>query len=154
MADAATNLSMVARVLLNILGTIFLFLAVLGIILPLLPATPFLLLSSACYLRGSRTLHSWLMNHKYLGAYINSIKDKRGMPLKAKLITITILWVSLLFSIYRAHSLLLDTILLLVGIGVSALILKLKTAETEMVRDEQSAFGSDSRVNRASSFDR
>lgn len=132
---------MVARIILNILGTIFLFFAVLGIILPLLPATPFLLLSSACYLKGSRRLYGWLMNHKYFCAYIASIRDNRGMPLKAKFITIIILWASLLVSIYRVDSLLLDSILLLVGIGVSALLLKLKTAE--IVRDES---GSDSRA--------
>lgn len=63
------------------------------------------------------------------------------MPLKAKFITIIILWASLLVSIYRVDSLLLDSILLLVGIGVSALLLKLKTAE--IVRDES---GSDSRA--------
>jgi hypothetical protein len=124
---------MVVRVLLNVLGTIFLALAVLGIILPLLPATPFLLLSSACYLRGSRRLYSWLMNHKYLGPYITNIKEKRGMPLKAKLITISILWASLLLSMYRMESRAVDLILIVVGIGVSALILKIKTMETEIV---------------------
>ncbi|HKZ02770.1 MAG TPA: YbaN family protein [Pyrinomonadaceae bacterium] len=129
---------MFARVLLNILGTIFLFFAVLGIILPLLPATPFLLLSSACYVRGSRTLHNWLMNQKYLGPYITNIKTKRGMPLKAKLITITILWASLLFSIYRADSLLLDSALVLVGIGVTTLILKLKTVDQKSYLDLKS----------------
>ena len=129
---------MFARVLLNILGTIFLFFAVLGIILPLLPATPFLLLSSACYVRGSRTLHNWLMNQKYLGPYITNIKTKRGMPLKAKLATITILWASLLFSIYRADSLLLDSALVLVGIGVTTLILKLKTVDQKSYLDLKS----------------
>jgi uncharacterized membrane protein YbaN (DUF454 family) len=124
---------MVVRVLLNVLGTIFLALAVLGIILPLLPATPFLLLSSACYLRGSRRLYSWLMNHKYLGPYITNIKEKRGMPLKAKLVTISILWASLLLSMYRMESRAVDLILIVVGIGVSALILKIKTMETEIV---------------------
>jgi len=126
---------MFARVLLNILGTIFLFFAVLGLILPLLPATPFLLLSSACYVRGSRTLHNWLMNQRYLGPYITNIKARRGMPLKAKLITIAILWASLLFSIYRADSLLLDSALVLVGIGVTTLILKLKTMDQKSYLD-------------------
>jgi uncharacterized membrane protein YbaN (DUF454 family) len=127
---------MLARVLLNILGTIFLFVAILGIILPLLPATPFLLLSSACYVRGSKTLHNWLMNQKYLGAYITNIKDNRGMPVKAKLITVFVLWASLLFSIYRADSVLLDSTLLIVGIGVTAIILKLKTLDQKSCSDE------------------
>ena len=118
---------MFSKVVLNILGTLFLLVGVLGAILPLLPATPFLLLASACYVRGSTTLHNWLMSHKYLGPYITNIRDKRGMPIKAKTITIAVLWVSLLFSMYRVDSLLLDSTLLIVGIGVTTLILKLKT---------------------------
>ena len=120
---------MFAKVILNVLGTVFLFLAVLGIVLPLLPATPFLLLAAACYVRGSKTLHNWLISNKYLGPYITNFKDKKGMPLKAKIVTITVLWASLLFSIYRLDSLLLDSTLLVVGIGVTTLILKLKTLE-------------------------
>ena len=118
---------MLGKVAFNILGTMFLLVGLLGAILPLLPATPFLLLASACYVRGSTTLHNWLMNHKYLGAYITNIRDKRGMPIRAKIITIAVLWISLLFSIYRVDSLLLDLTLLIVGIGVTTLILKLKT---------------------------
>ena len=71
---------MFAKVFLNIIGTMFLLVGVLGVVLPLLPATPFLLLASACYVRGSETLYGWLMGNKYLGPYINNIKDKRGMP--------------------------------------------------------------------------
>lgn len=118
---------MFSKVVFNILGTVFLLVGVLGAVLPLLPATPFLLLASACYVRGSTTLHNWLMSHRYLGPYITNIRDKRGMPIKAKTITIAVLWVSLLFSMYRVDSLLLDSTLLIVGIGVTTLILKLKT---------------------------
>ena len=118
---------MLSKVVFNILGTMFLLVGVLGAVLPLLPATPFLLLASACYVRGSTTLHNWLMSNRYLGPYITNIKDKRGMPIKAKIITIAVLWVSLLFSMYRVDSLLLDSTLLIVGIGVTTLILKLKT---------------------------
>ncbi|MBI4852723.1 MAG: YbaN family protein [Acidobacteria bacterium] len=120
---------MLVKVILNTLGTLFLILGILGIILPLLPATPFLLLASACYLRGSSSLHNWLMSHKYLGPYITNIKDKRAMPLKAKIITIFFLWLSLLFSIYRINHLALDLVLLTVGLGVTTLILKLKTLQ-------------------------
>ena len=118
---------MLSKVAFNVLGTMFLLVGILGVILPLLPATPFLLLASACYVRGSTTLHSWLMSHRYLGPYITNIRDRRGMPIKAKIITITVLWISLLLSMYRVDSLLLDSTLLIVGIGVTTLILKLKT---------------------------
>ena len=120
---------MFTKVILNIVGTVFLIVGIVGVFLPLLPTTPFLLLASACYVRGSKTLHNWLMTNKYLGPYITNIKEKRGMPRKAKAITITVLWASLLFSIYRADSLLLDSTLIIVGIGVTTLILKLKTLE-------------------------
>jgi uncharacterized protein len=118
-----------ARVGLIILGSIFLLVGILGIILPLLPATPFLLLASACYVRGSKTLHDKLMKNKYLGPYIANIRDKRGMPLRAKIITVLLLWTSLLFSGYRVNSAALQWTLLIVGIGVTALIFKLKTLE-------------------------
>ena len=118
---------MFARLLFTILGTLFLLVGILGIVLPLLPATPFLLLASACYVRGSQTLHSWLMSHKYLGTYIISIRERRGMPLKAKIVTIAALWASLLFSMYRVGSWLVDLTLFIVGLGVTALLVRLKT---------------------------
>jgi uncharacterized membrane protein YbaN (DUF454 family) len=111
---------MFARLFFTILGTLFLLVGILGAVLPLLPATPFLLLASACYVRGSQALHSWLMRNKYLGTYIRNIKDNRSMPLKAKIMT-------LLFSLSRADSLLVDAVLLMVGLGVTALIMRLKT---------------------------
>jgi uncharacterized protein len=121
------GLNVFARLLFTILGTLFLLVGILGAVLPLLPATPFLLLASACYVRGSQTLHRWLMSHKYLGTYITTIKEHRGMPLQAKIMTIAVLWASLLFSLYRTESLLLDATLLMVGLGVTALIVRLKT---------------------------
>lgn len=118
---------MFVRLLFTLLGTLFLLVGILGVVLPLLPATPFLLLASACYVRGSHTLYRWLMSHKYLGTYITIIKEHRGMPRKAKIMTIAVLWASLLFSLYRVDSLLLDVTLLMVGIGVTALLARLKT---------------------------
>jgi len=69
------------------------------------------------------------MNHTYVGTYLSNIQEHRGMPRKAKIMTIAVLWASLLFSMYRVESLLLDSILLMVGIGVTALIFRLKTVE-------------------------
>jgi uncharacterized membrane protein YbaN (DUF454 family) len=120
-------MDMFARLLFIILGTLFLLVGILGVVLPLLPATPFLLLASACYVRGSQALHSWLMSHKYLGTYITSIQEHRGMPLKAKIVTIAALWASLLFSMYRVESWLVDSTLFIVGLGVTVLLFRLKT---------------------------
>ncbi len=109
------------------IGSFSLVLGVLGIFLPLLPATPFFLLSSACYVRSSSRLHGWLMANKYWGEYLRNIQDKRGIPLKGKIITIALLWVSLTFSIYRLNNLALDLLLLTVGVGVTTFLLCMKT---------------------------
>lgn len=121
------SLNPAIKVLLNILGSISLVLGVLGIFLPLLPATPFLLLASACYLRGSERLHRWLMNNRVLGSYIKNIQQRRGIPLKGKIITLAILWLSLLFSIYRIDIFPVQLMLCFIGVTSSALILKMKT---------------------------
>jgi hypothetical protein len=122
---------MFLRVTLSILGTLFLTLGILGLFLPLVPTTPFLLLASACYLRGSSTLHNWLITHKHLGPYISNIKDKKAMPLRAKIFTIALLWPSLLFSMYRVNSLLVTLVLLAIGCGVTAFILRLRTLKED-----------------------
>jgi len=81
-------------------GTFFLALGIIGIALPLLPTTPFLLLTAYCYARGSKRLHHWLMNNKWFGKYIRDYQEGRGIPLRTKVIAITSLWVMILLSIY------------------------------------------------------
>ena len=68
------------------IGSISLVLGVIGIFLPILPTTPFLLLSAALFFRGSPRLYTWLLEHKYLGPYIRSFREDRAIPLRAKII--------------------------------------------------------------------
>ena len=56
--------------LLIVVGTLSLVLGIVGVFVPLLPTTPFLLLAAACYARGSERLYRWLVGHRYLGQYI------------------------------------------------------------------------------------
>lgn len=109
----ATGTNPVLKVLLNVAGTVSLGLGILGVFLPLLPATPFLLLASACYLRGSERLHRKLMESRVLGSYIRNFQRGRGIPLRAKVLTIALLWASLLFSIYSVDILAVDLMLCL-----------------------------------------
>ena len=69
------------RFLLIIAGTIFLVFGIIGIFLPILPTTPFLLLAAACYARSSKRFYNWLMNNKWFGNYIKNYNEGRGVPL-------------------------------------------------------------------------
>jgi len=113
--------------LLNTVGTVSLALGVLGVFLPLLPATPFLLLASACYVRGSERLHRRLMGNRLLGGYIRNFQKGRGIPLRAKVLTVALLWASLLFSMYRVDVLVVDIVLCVIGATTTTLILRMKT---------------------------
>jgi uncharacterized membrane protein YbaN (DUF454 family) len=103
----------------NIAGAIALVLAILGIFLPLLPTTPFLLLASACFARGSKRLHHWLLTHPLFGEYLRNFEAGRGIPLPAKVVATVLLWISLTGTIVRFDHALLRAALLLTGVGVS-----------------------------------
>jgi uncharacterized membrane protein YbaN (DUF454 family) len=123
------------KVLLNLIGIIAVVLAVLGVFLPLLPTTPFLLLASACFVKSSPRLHRWLLNNPLFGEYLKNIQEKKGIPLKGKVITLLLLWTSLAFSIYTVRPLLLNAMLVAIGIGVSAWILRMKTLQSDTTID-------------------
>ena len=83
-----------------ILGTLSLGLGILGIFLPLLPTTPFLLLTAALYFKGSPRLYQWLLNHKYFGTYIRNFRENKAIPLRAKIISLLLMWGTMLYSIF------------------------------------------------------
>ena len=116
------------KALLVAAGSVSLALAVLGIFLPLLPTTPFLLLASACYVRSSERLHGWLMGNRLLGGYIRNFQERRGIPLRAKLMTVGLLWLPLLYSVYRLDIPWLEWLLVLMGLTWTVLIFRMKTA--------------------------
>jgi hypothetical protein len=109
-------------------GTISLAIGAIGIVLPILPTTPFLLLSAACYCRSSDRLYHWLLNNKWFGEYIKNYREGRGIPLKTKIFALTLLWVTIFYSAFFAVNILeVQLILLAVAIAVSAHILRLPT---------------------------
>ena len=90
----------VVRYLYIILGVIFLSLGVIGVFLPILPTTPFLLLTSFCFLRSSKRLYNWLINHKVFGEYIRNFREYKAIPVRIKVISISMLWITILSSAY------------------------------------------------------
>ncbi len=116
------------RGILIIAGTIFLGFGIIGIFLPILPTTPFLLLSAACYARSSKRFYTWLINNKWFGNYIKNYREGRGIPLKFKIFTISLLWLTILFSIYCViDNFWVEIILIIIAFGVTIHILTIKT---------------------------
>jgi len=116
------------RYLLIIAGTLFLGFGIIGIIIPILPTTPFLLLAAACYVRGSTRFYTWLMSNRWFGTYIKNYREGKGIPLLFKLITIALLWLTILGSIYFILSIIwIELVLLLIAAGVTIHIIMIKT---------------------------
>ena len=118
----------IIRYLLVISGTFFLAFGIIGIFLPILPTTPFLLLAAACYARSSQRVYSWLMNNRWFGTYITNYREGNGVPLQFKIFTITLLWLTILFSMYFViRHFWIEIILMIIAIGVTTHILTIKT---------------------------
>ena len=114
-----------------IAGSISLALGIIGIFLPLLPTTPFLLLTAACYARGSSRLYNWLLNNKMFGKYIRNYREGKGIPARSKALAITLLWLTIGFSIFYVIPILIVRIVLLaIAIVVSIYIISLPTLRT------------------------
>ncbi len=109
-------------------GTISVGLGFLGIVLPLLPTTPFLLLAAACYIRSSERFYHWLIYHKWFGSYIRNYREGRGIPLSAKITAITLIWVTIGFSaLFVVPVVFVKILLILIAIGVTIYLLSIKT---------------------------
>ena len=107
------------KTLLNVVGIIALVLAIIGLFLPLLPTTPFLLLASACFARGSDRLPRWLLHHRVFGVYLRNVEAGNGIPLKAKLVALATMWASLTYSFLRFDHPGLRVALVAIGCAVS-----------------------------------
>jgi len=116
------------RGLLIAAGTFFVGLGVLGVFLPLLPTTPFLLLAAACYAKSSKRFYHWLLNNRWFGNYIKNYQEKKGVPLKVKLSSISLLWITILFSaVFVVDIPLVRIILILIAACVTIHILSIRT---------------------------
>jgi len=117
------------RIILFIAGSISLFFGIIGIFLPILPTTPFLLLTAACFMRSSERMYNWLLNNRWFGEYIKNYQAGRGIPLKTKIIAILTLWITILISIiFVARDIMIMQIaLLIIATGVTIHLIRLPT---------------------------
>lgn len=117
-----------------IAGTIAVVVGVIGIIVPVLPTTPFLLLAAICYMRGSRRLYNALLCNRFIGSYVRNYLEGRGMSLKVKIWTLCLLWIAIGCTVTLAtDSFIIRMVLLAVLIGVTIHILLVKTVRRNIV---------------------
>lgn len=89
------------RALLATAGVIALGLGLLGVVLPGLPTTPFVLLAAACFARASPRLHRWLTRHRFLGPMVRDWEAHRSLPLRVKWIATTMMLGMVLLSAWQ-----------------------------------------------------
>ncbi len=119
------------RIILIISGSIFVGLGMIGIVVPLLPTTPFLLLAAACYIRSSKKCYNWLLRNKRFGPYITNYLEGKGLPLKIKLYAIFMMWIMILLSaIFLVENPFIRIILIIIAFLVSIYLMTIKTNKT------------------------
>ena len=129
------KLDSIKNYLLVFLGTVSLVLGIIGVVLPLLPTTPFLLLASFCYLRSSERMYNWLINHKIFGAYIYCYLTYKAISKKTKIGALIFLWSALIVSMFLVPFLHIRLFLTAVGIGVTIHLMTLKTLSHEEMKE-------------------
>lgn len=116
------------RKLFIVLGTLCVALGVLGMFLPVLPTTPFLLLAAACYGRSSERCYRWLTSNRWCGEYIRNYREGRGLPMRQKILTLLLLWLTIGSTVYWALSQWwLRALLIGIATGVTIHLLRIKT---------------------------
>ncbi|MBU0763232.1 MAG: YbaN family protein [Bacteroidetes bacterium] len=116
-------------------GTGCLILGFIGIFVPLLPTTPFILLAAACYVRSSERLYHWLLHNRLFGKYLKQYREGGGIPVGLKIFTIILLWAVMGYSAFSfVTALWIRLLMLAVAIGVSVHILLIRTAGKKLNR--------------------
>ena len=119
-------------------GSLSVALGTVGIFVPLLPTTPFLLLAAACFVRSSPRLYRWLITHRWFGTYIRNYREHRVIPLRFKVLALTLLWLSIGYAVLAvAEALWLRLLLAGIAVAVTVHVALLRT-ELPSVKDTPS----------------
>lgn len=124
------------RTLLLIGGWVMLALGAVGIIIPVLPTTPFVLVAAGCFSFASPRLYGILCRNRFFGPYIENYRTKQGVPMAAKVRGIAVLWALLVVSMVSMQKQWLTLLLLAVGTAVTVHLLMLKTRASGAIAEE------------------
>lgn len=110
-----------------LIGHTSLAIGFVGIFVPLLPTTPFVLLAAVCYSRGSDRFHAWLHGHPRFGPMIHSWHEHRAIGVHAKVVAVVMVFLSIMYSFFRLGAP-WNVLALLVGAAVLVFILSRPSA--------------------------
>jgi uncharacterized membrane protein YbaN (DUF454 family) len=103
-----------------VLGSLFLSIGIVGIVVPLLPTTPFLLLAAMCYAKGSMRLHDKLLNNPWLGPYLRATKDGSPLTWRWRAAALTFLWASMALAIvFLVEDAAMRVVLIVIALAVT-----------------------------------
>jgi uncharacterized membrane protein YbaN (DUF454 family) len=117
----------VSNVLFVVVGFLFLALGIIGIVLPVLPTTPFLLLASFCFLKGSARMYRWIMSNRFFGPRINRFRTT-GLTVKEKISIYLFACALIIPVIVLTHSPHLRIFLIVLLVIKAIVFLRIKTA--------------------------
>ena len=118
---------MVKNLILTILGFILLALGAVGVALPVMPTTPFVLLAAICFSAGNNKIADWLNKNRIFGPYIENYRNKRGLSKARKIASIAFVWMGLSISMAIVQTVWSYVVLGIVGVGVTIHLLMIKT---------------------------
>ncbi len=124
--------SRIIRLIFIISGFISTGLGTIGIFVPVLPTTPFLLLAAYLFARSSDRFHIWLLTNRLFGTYLRNYIEKKGIPLKVKIMTLILLWTTILYSVFAViDNLYIRILLIIIAVSVSIHISMVKTLKNK-----------------------
>ena len=129
--------SRLSRLFWIIAGLSTMILGLLGMMIPVLPTVPFLLVAAFCFAQSSDRLSDWLLNNRLFGPYLKNYRERRGMSLRSKVFTLTALWLSIGLTTLFYVSIWWGRLLLLVlALAVTVHVLTLRTLTSDSAADE------------------
>ena len=119
---------MLGKWLLMSLGILAMVVGLIGVVVPLLPTTPFLLLAAACFVRSSDTMYGWLISNRLFGGFIRNYREQRGVSARAKIVALALLWGVIGYTALTAvDAAWLQVLLVAIAVVVTIHLLRLRT---------------------------
>ena len=124
--DAAKPVNGIRGWALRAAGMFFLGLAAIGVVLPIMPSTCFLLVSAGCFARSSPRLYHWLHENRVFGKLLRDYRDHRMIPMTVKVTSVAVLWITIGITFFAVPVLVVRIVVVTVAAGVTWHVVSLR----------------------------